>query len=140
MRSLPAKRGNIRNGIFRRPQSSLAILKAPPIDSAFADTLLSSILPWTCPGCGAYTQTLNPDDAGFYSTTRKPVKAFSKARQATVRSKSIEEAQTFDKVIADVNPSMLQSLGLDDASGHDGGYTILPATHSSYILRASQNP
>ena len=33
-------------------------------------------LPRSCPGCGAFTQITNPDQAGFYEITRKGVEAF----------------------------------------------------------------
>lgn len=33
-------------------------------------------LPFSCPGCGALTQWINADDAGFYSPNRKAVKAW----------------------------------------------------------------
>lgn len=33
-------------------------------------------LPRSCPGCGAFTQSTNPDQAGFYGANRKAVQAF----------------------------------------------------------------
>lgn len=135
-----AKLNKLKNGTSRRQRSSLQALKAPRIESAVADTSLTSTLPRTCPGCGAYTQNFDPGDAGFYSTTRKPVKAFLKAKQSTVRSKSIEEAQTFSKVIANASPSTLQSLGFDDASELEGAHIFLLATRSSYRLTTPQSP
>lgn len=33
-------------------------------------------LPLSCPGCGGLTQWVNRDEAGFYSVSRKSVKAF----------------------------------------------------------------
>lgn len=39
-----------------------------------SDILLD--LPRSCPGCGAFTQTTNPDQAGYYGEARKAVQAF----------------------------------------------------------------
>lgn len=47
---------------------------ASPQSSSSASQLLA--LPRTCPGCGAFTQTTAPNDAGFYSINRKSVNAF----------------------------------------------------------------
>ncbi|MCJ1320826.1 hypothetical protein MMC15_006167 [Xylographa vitiligo] len=52
----------------------------PPVIPPLASTQLS-LLPWTCPGCGAYTQIQNTNDAGFYTSSRKAVKAFVSARR-----------------------------------------------------------
>ena len=43
----------------------------------------SQALPWSCPGCGAYSQTAHPDAPGYFSLTRKPVKAFLAARDVS---------------------------------------------------------
>lgn len=47
---------------------------AKQFSHAESDRLLD--LPRCCPGCGAFTQITNPDQAGFYGTTRKAVRAF----------------------------------------------------------------
>ena len=39
------------------------------------------LLPWTCPGCGAYSQTQRLDEAGYFSTSRKAVKNFVASRR-----------------------------------------------------------
>jgi len=74
-----------------------------------------SCLPWTCPGCGAYTQTLNADDAGFYSTSRKTVKAFVAARNAVAKRKHTEEAVGLANVDNDTGTGVPESFGLEDA-------------------------
>ena len=48
-------------------------------------------LPWSCPGCGAYTQLVEPDEAGYYSLTRKSVRSFLKAQRK--REGAIESGQ-----------------------------------------------
>jgi len=75
-----------------------------------------SFLPWTCPGCGAYTQTLNPDNAGFYSTSRRPVKAFVAAQSAAAKRKRAGEPVALTKINDDTGTG-IQSLGLPGAPG-----------------------
>ncbi|MCJ1381795.1 hypothetical protein MMC17_004906 [Xylographa soralifera] len=57
--------------------------ESPPVIHPLASTQLS-LLPWTCPGCGAYTQIQNTGDAGFYTTSRKAVKTFVSARRRAI--------------------------------------------------------
>ncbi|MCJ1312300.1 hypothetical protein MMC25_005974 [Agyrium rufum] len=54
-----------------------------------------SLLPETCPGCGAYSQFINAEEAGFYSITRKPVKAYVAAqrRERALELESISDAE-----------------------------------------------
>ncbi|MCJ1280755.1 hypothetical protein MMC26_000072 [Xylographa opegraphella] len=54
--------------------------ESPPVIYPLVTSQLS-LLPWTCPGCGAYTQIQNAEDAGFYTTSRKAVKTFVSARR-----------------------------------------------------------
>ncbi|MCJ1251104.1 hypothetical protein MMC30_008335 [Trapelia coarctata] len=85
-----------------------------------------SFLPWTCPGCGAYTQTLNPDNAGFYSTSRKTVKAFVAAQSAATERKRAEEAVGLAKVDDDTGTGILESLRLPDTPGLENWTASLP--------------
>ncbi|KAI5293219.1 hypothetical protein KEM52_005735 [Ascosphaera acerosa] len=41
-------------------------------------------LPVTCHGCGAFTQWVYPDEAGFYTLTRKTVKAYLRYHSPSV--------------------------------------------------------
>lgn len=73
------------------PQSHAAVPKgekmfarrtSPPIE----------ILPWTCPGCGAYTQADEPDEAGFYSMSRKPVRALKAEQYNASKAQHLDTA------------------------------------------------
>ena len=72
---------------FKSPERLYSSLKATttslPNEAPFTNAPVSSKeiiaparLPWTCPGCGAYTQNVSPDEAGYYSPTRKSVRTF----------------------------------------------------------------
>lgn len=103
----------------QRPRVSVRCLNVQSVGKAAdvqpIDRSKLSCLPWTCPGCGAYTQTLNVDDAGFYSTSRKTVKAFLAARNAVARRKHTEEAVRLANVNHDSGTSVTGSFGLEDA-------------------------
>ena len=78
-----------------------------------------SALPWTCPGCGAYTQTGEPDEAGFYTTSRKAVTAFIAAQKN--KEIGITEEEVFDQVVRKADSGILESLGLGNASHLEAG-------------------
>lgn len=74
-------------------------------------TLLS--LPLQCPGCGAFTQNTAPENAGYYSTSRKSVKTFLAQCRASQSHERQSEAEIFDQVLGNTDESLLQSLGLN---------------------------
>lgn len=47
-------------------------------------------LPQSCPGCGALTQELEPDQAGYYSSSRRIVKRYLRKQRALFRAKAID--------------------------------------------------
>ena len=85
-------------------------------------------LPKSCPGCGAFTQTVNPEGPGFYSSTRRSVRAFV----AQHRRGQLEEAETFQKVLGHANQDILQQLGLHEPLDVPGGE--LRATCSAHLV------
>ncbi|THY29082.1 hypothetical protein D6D00_03837 [Aureobasidium pullulans] len=63
-------------------------------------------LPLSCPGCGAPSQTVAPEEAGFYSLGRSAVKKF-------VQDDAKQEDLVFQATLDKVDSSVLQELGLD---------------------------
>ena len=124
----PSLAGVIRFAGSSRPLSHLGSSRAQPsgsggrcvhtqhlgraADLQETDHSKLSFLPWTCPGCGAYTQTLNPDNAGFFSISRKPVKAFVAAQSAAAKRKRAEEAARLTQVNDDTGAGITESLGV----------------------------
>ncbi|PGH26630.1 hypothetical protein AJ80_01759 [Polytolypa hystricis UAMH7299] len=47
-----------------------------PVNTPTPSKLSGTLLPPACPGCGAYTQWLYPEEAGFYTLQRRPVKQY----------------------------------------------------------------
>lgn len=68
-----------------RPQRSAHTRDATSIESNGEPAAsLEATLPLSCPGCGALTQWVDADEAGFYTAQRKAVKAYMLSRlQAT---------------------------------------------------------
>ena len=82
-------------------------------------------LPLNCPGCGAYTQTLSPQEAGFYQPTQKRLRNFPASQQdPDARARQEEEAAVYSRTISGTNASLLESLGLDNDSMAENGSNI----------------
>lgn len=82
-------------------------------------------LPRSCPGCGAYTQTIKLDEPGFYSIQRKSIKNYSNPHGRVAVAPGQDEADAFSKVLENADRSVLAQLGLDgpetDLGGLEGG-------------------
>lgn len=74
LRLLLARRGRICKSRLQMRSLQLRTPGTPPKALPLPSRLLT--LPRTCPGCGAFTQITNPNNAGFYSLKRKSVNAF----------------------------------------------------------------
>ncbi len=82
-------------------------------------------LPFSCPGCGALTQTADPDGAGFYSRTRKSIKAL--ARDKSRKHEDEATRQVYESALANVGEDVLKQLGVDSSSTEG----MLSATRST---------
>lgn len=67
----------------------------------------SQRLPLSCPGCGAPSQTIASDEAGYYNLTRSGVKNY-------LKEETKEEDNVMDRVLNNVDKKTLSSLGLAD--------------------------
>ncbi|KAF1350151.1 hypothetical protein BDV97DRAFT_278673, partial [Delphinella strobiligena] len=67
----------------------------------------SQKLPLSCPGCGAPSQTIASDEAGYYNLTRSGVKNY-------LKEETKEEDEVMDSVLNNVDEKTLSSLGLAD--------------------------
>ena len=72
-------------------------------------------LPWSCPGCGALTQTVDPNEAGFYTITRKSVKAFISNHIGSDSTEKPGEVETYTSAVRNLDGPLLKELGLEDA-------------------------
>ena len=54
---------------------------------------LTDVLPTCCPGCGAFSQTIEPNEPGYYSASRKQTrKLLASKKEAIEQSNTAEDA------------------------------------------------
>ena len=94
---------------------------ATPSHSRLKPSQLSK-LPILCPGCGAFTQTISPEQPGFYGTNRKSVRAFmAPNKQCLGQVENCDgESKVFEHILGITDVSLLSQMGLD---GHDRNNT-----------------
>ncbi|KZZ97014.1 hypothetical protein AAP_00657 [Ascosphaera apis ARSEF 7405] len=63
-------------------------------------------LPVSCPGCGAFTQWVYPDEAGFYTLTRKTVRSFLKAHPV-IEHPAVAESEAAKKETGDITTNSI---------------------------------
>ncbi|KAF2236542.1 hypothetical protein EV356DRAFT_498050 [Viridothelium virens] len=72
-------------------------------------------LPLSCPGCGAFSQTISPDEAGFYTENRAAVKAYlCDETEDEVK----DEDMIFKSAISQADGSLVQGLGFESNNLH----------------------
>jgi genetic interactor of prohibitins 3, mitochondrial len=74
------------------------------------------LLPVSCPGCGAFAQNMDPNEAGFYSATRKAVKTFAAASRRAGNSRKTLEDGVYKAALHNLDGTLLSELGLDGLS------------------------
>lgn len=96
-----------------RPRGHLLHIDATATSSdTFPTTSQLLNLPQSCPGCGAFTQTVSPEQPGFYSTNRKSVKTFI-GRNGQCTGKGYDrESKVFERTLGDTDASLLGQMGL----------------------------
>jgi hypothetical protein len=74
--------------------------------------LTPSTLPRACPGCGAPTQLLDKEDAGYYDMERNVVRTYlnyNPEKQNEVK----EESEVYTNRLKQLDPKLLEELGLN---------------------------
>lgn len=79
---------------------------------------ITDSLPLCCPGCGAFSQTIEPNEPGYYSTNRKQIRKLLAAQKDTVESNDTGADET---VAADESSSA-------DASNEATDGTTIPGS------------
>ncbi|KKK23599.1 hypothetical protein ARAM_007103 [Aspergillus rambellii] len=115
------------------PTTQLRSLSLSTTCRAKSSELVGSVLPVCCPGCGAYAQTVEANEPGYYSKTRKQTRRLLSELQEREADESIREkaVATIQDVIteADTIPKPRHNALLENATG----------TLSQY-LEKSQSP
>lgn len=96
-------------------------------------------LPWSCPGCGALTQSIDPKEAGFYTTTRKSLKAYIANQTGRDATEKLRDDETYTSAVKNVDGALLKELGLDDVSGSGSGRPAAFTVWSTLITDSKQS-
>lgn len=103
----------VRENCVQKRQIRIEARHIPTVDQPVATPALLE-LPLQCPGCGAYTQSNIPENAGYYSVTRKSVRAYLAQHRRDLRAGSIVEEDLFRHAANDAEPEVLAALGLTE--------------------------
>jgi hypothetical protein len=83
------------NGLINKSQQRhLKLSSTVPLHAKSSD-LVESALPICCPGCGAYAQTVEAGEPGYYSKTRKQTR---KVSSETDQSTGVQDGETGEPV------------------------------------------
>ena len=129
-------RSQERNVCFQsHPEDQLhatAVTRPTPIGPS--DLQVRNLLQ-SCPGCGAFAQSLNSDQPGFYSTDRKPVKAFIANRGHGLDEETPDVSEVFNHVLDSADKNGLSELGVIHTEGRAN-----PNLQNSKTSKASVTP
>ncbi|PYH46848.1 uncharacterized protein BP01DRAFT_337306 [Aspergillus saccharolyticus JOP 1030-1] len=69
-------------------------------DSApdFSSPISADVLPICCPGCGAYAQTVDPNEPGYYSKTRKQTRKQKKVAKQLLEDEAAEWQKAGERI------------------------------------------
>lgn len=75
---------------------------------------LAHNLPLSCPGCGAPSQTVDQDAAGYYTESRKAVKAYLTPQLSPKAKEKEKEDGLFNEAVKGLDKSLREQLGLQE--------------------------
>lgn len=77
-------------------------------------TLNTIRLPLQCAGCGALSQTSEKQEPGYYDEGRRSVKAYLGLERTTKGARKLEEEETFQASLRNVDSELAASLSLEE--------------------------
>ncbi|KAI9795242.1 MAG: hypothetical protein M1835_006138 [Candelina submexicana] len=103
---------------FARKQKSRQYSSTAAVEPTDADSFLPRFkngVPFSCPGCGALTQTADSNRAGFYSEARR--RSLKASAHGKAKDHGGEKArQVYESALANVEGDVLKQLGLSASS------------------------
>ncbi|KAJ5976206.1 hypothetical protein N7481_009913 [Penicillium waksmanii] len=93
---------------------------------------LTDVIPVCCPGCGAFSQTVEPDEPGYYGASRKQTRKLLATRQQAIEERSTELGSEGISTIQD-------SLPVDDPHGNEEMVAPRPIQEGA-LLEEAENP
>lgn len=91
----------------------------PSAESSESLELLARKLPLLCSGCGAPSQTVDSQQAGYFDLTRKVVREFV-SKDKVVEKKPREDDTIVNKALQNLSEEQKQALGLDPRLFREG--------------------
>jgi hypothetical protein len=70
-------------------------------------------LPMMCSGCGAFSQTSDPEQFGYYSTKSRRINQWMHPRKKEASPEDLEEDQVVGDALKSLDPRQLEALGID---------------------------
>ncbi|KAB8290295.1 hypothetical protein EYC80_011159 [Monilinia laxa] len=97
-----------------------------PESSSIVSAQAVAKLPSQCAGCGALSQTIIENEAGFYSLTRRSVKEYLGASYMAKKTKAIAEDEVVKKALENVDSTILETLGMEKPTSMTTTISIEP--------------
>lgn len=94
-------------------------------------------LPTTCSGCGAFTQTTDPDQLGYVNLQNKRVKNWLDQKDFNSEAEATREADVIAKALDGLDAGQIEALGLDPASMFA---TETPTPQAGTVFQPSARP
>jgi len=87
---------SIANSITRSSPNPRRCFSTTNFQQEAAAEKLTDVLPICCPGCGAFSQTVEPDEPGYYGASRKQNRKLLASRKETIETsnKGLEAEMT----------------------------------------------
>jgi genetic interactor of prohibitins 3, mitochondrial len=95
-------------------------------------------LPLNCTGCGAFTQTSDPQMLGYFDPESKRVKRWLNPKAFERQHTASQEDGVVDDVLKSLDPSQLEALGLDPSllvTGAEKEGHIAPSMSLTLLLQ-----
>lgn len=70
-------------------------------------------LPFTCSGCGAFTQTTDSNQLGYYDLAAKRVRTWLDPPKVDLQEKDVQENEVINNVLKSIDSDQLTALGFD---------------------------
>lgn len=92
-------------------------------------------LPWTCPGCGAYSRADSINEPGYYSLARSSVAAYVHGESEKTRSSEDAELRILHQALGGADQELLLKLGIEPTH-HDSECVTKPVKYAvlSYLM------
>lgn len=107
----------IKRSICSTPRRCLQVDSRTQDVSSLPPNLTTSLhvrqLPPACPGCGALTQSVHPEEAGHYSSDRTAVRKYLSWNSEPPAANSTDEDDVVNKTLENISPELRAKLGLD---------------------------